>query len=185
MNRHHIELTAEEEALAKQIDFRETLPRHEDGRAVYLANRAPIMALIKLLVARQAIPERRLALWTDPELKPGRTKGSYSQMFARNGSEGEEAYTHPHFIPFLRYFLYGADMPEAAMAEFEDQVGNPECFSGSDIIGLTKKTRELVRKYNLRDHRYPGEFQKLALDNGLSNYNVLSVRSAAVEAARR
>lgn len=185
MSRHHIELTADEKALADQIDFREELPHHVDGHTVYQANRALIIALLKLLVARNAIPQRRIALWTDPELKPGRIKGSYREVFARNGSKGEEAYTHPHFIPFLRYFLYGANLPQVVIDEFEDQIGNPEWFSGSDIISLTKKTRELVRKYNLRGHRYPEEFQKLALDNGLSNYNALSVRSAALEAARR
>ena len=185
LNKYHLELTSEEQALADQIDFREVIPHHEDGHEIYKANQAPIIALLKLLVARNAIPKKRTAYWTSPELKPGRMKGSHRDIFERNGSKGEEAYTHPHFIPFLRYFLYGANLPQGAIDEFEAQVGNPEWFSGSDIIALAKKTRELVRKYGLKDYRDSDEFMKLALDLGLNTYNANSVRSAAVEAARR
>tara|TARA_R110002020_G_scaffold10801_22_gene41091 strand:+ start:15904 stop:16461 length:558 start_codon:yes stop_codon:yes gene_type:complete len=185
MSKYHLELTPEEKALADKIDFREEIPHHEDGHEIYKANREPIMALLKLLLARDAIPKNRLAYWTSPELKPGRMKGSHKDIFKRNGSEGEEAYTHPHFIPFLRYFLYGAKLPQRAIDEFEAQVGNPEWFSGSDIITLSKITRELVRKYGLRGYRDSDEFMKLALDLGLGAYNANSVRSAAVDAARR
>lgn len=96
MNRYHLELTSEETALADQIDFREIIPHHEDGHEIYKSNRAPIMSLLKLLIARDAIPKNRLAYWTNPDLKPGRMKGSHKDIFKRNGSEGEEAYTHPH-----------------------------------------------------------------------------------------
>ena len=154
MSKYHLELTPEEKALADKIDFREEIPHHEDGHEIYKANREPIMALLKLLLARDAIPKNRL-------------------------------YTHPHFIPFLRYFLYGAKLPQRAIDEFEAQVGNPEWFSGSDIITLSKITRELVRKYGLRGYRDSDEFMKLALDLGLGAYNANSVRSAAVDAARR
>lgn len=185
MSKHHIELTADEERLVQTIDLREDLPHDVDGHEVYKANREPILALLKSLTKRSAIPQHRVAYWTDPVHKPGRTKGSHRDVFARNGSEGAEAYTHPHFIPFLRYFLYGADLPSAVIAEFEQQVGNPAWFSGSDIISLTKKTREIVRKHGLKNWSDADEFYKLALDNGLSASNAESVRKAATEARRR
>lgn len=94
-----------------------------------------------------------------------------------------EAYTHPHFLPVLRFFLFGADLPPASIEAFEAQVGNPKWFSGSDILGLTKKTRAIVRDFNLRHH--DDEFFKLAIDNGLNHSNAESVRKAAVEASRR
>ncbi len=106
-------------------------------------------------------------------------------MYARNGTNGAEAYTHPNFLKILRYFLYGAELPQGAIDEFEKQVGNPEWFSGSDIIGLTKKTREIVRRYNLRDWEHSDHFHMLALDNGLSANHADSVRRAAIDAARR
>jgi len=185
MNKHHIELTDVEKKLVAQIDLRDDLPLGVDGHAVYLANREPILALLRSLTARGAILKHRIAYWTDPRHNPGRVKGSHRDVFARNGSEGAEAYTHPHFIPFLRYFLYGADLPLHVIEEFEKQVGNPDWFSGSDIIRLTKKTREIVRKYRMKDWRGGDEFYKLALDNGLSASNAESVRKAAAEAIRR
>ncbi|MEZ5780189.1 MAG: hypothetical protein R3D70_00820 [Rhizobiaceae bacterium] len=106
-------------------------------------------------------------------------------MFERNGSTGTEAFTHPHFKKFLRYFLFGANLPKEAIDEFEKQVGNPQWFSGSDIIDLTKKTRAIVRNYGLKDWQYVNEFYLLALDNGLSAANADSVRRAAKDAARR
>jgi len=185
LEKHHIALTSEEAALVGSIDLRLDHGHHEDGHAIYLSNCDPIMALLKSLSGRSAIPPHRLAYWNDPKYQTGRVKGSYEDIFARNGSSGREAYTHPHFLPFLRYFLFGADLPPAAMVEFEGQIGDPRWFSGSDILGLTKRTRAIVRKYGLRSHNDADEFQKLAIDNGLSPYNAASVRKAAIEGGRR
>ncbi|MET3524416.1 hypothetical protein [Mesorhizobium abyssinicae] len=185
MSRHHIELTPDEKALVDRIDLREDLPHTVDGHQVYQANKEPILGLLKLLTARDGIPKHRVAYWIDPELNSGRIKGSHRDLFARNGSSGADAYTHPHFKPYLRYFLYGADLPEHVIEEFEEQIGNPEWFSGSDIIALTKKTREIVRRNRMRDSRYADEFHKLALDNGLSASNAEAVKKNAAEAIRR
>jgi hypothetical protein len=178
-------LTPQELELVRRIDLREDLLPGEDARAIYPANHDPILRLLKSLSERNAIPKHRLALWTDPRLKPEHLRGSHQEVFARNGAVGDDAYTHPHFKPYLRYFLFGADLPQGAIQEFERQVGDIRGFSGSDILALTKKTREIVRTYDLRDRKYATEFQKLALDVGLSIDNAESVRTAAVEAARR
>lgn len=185
LEKHHIDLTVEEAALLSKIDLRITHSSHHEGRSAYLSNQEPIMVLLKLLSDRRGIPDKRLRYWTDPNFQLGRTKGSHKDIFAKNGSTGREAYTHPHFLPFLRYFLYGADLPASAIIEFEKQVGNPEFFSGSDIIDLTKKTRAIVRKFDLSNYRHADEFHKLAIDNGLNHYHSSSVRKAAVDAARR
>jgi hypothetical protein len=185
MRNYRLELTEEEIALAAQIDLREDLAPGEDGHEIYKRNSEPVLALLRSLSDRDAIPKHRLAIWLDPALNPGHHKGSLRDLFAENGSANAEAHTHPSFRPYLRYFLYGADLPKAAIDEFEEQVGNPEWFSGSDIIALTKKVRQIVRKYDLRHYRCAREFQMLALDNGLSADHANSVRSAAKEAARR
>ncbi|WP_428413460.1 hypothetical protein [Pararhizobium sp.] len=176
LRKHHIDLNEEETALVGAIDFRLDHPRHDEGHASYLANREPLMALLKSLSDRSAIPPHRLAYWTDPKFQSGRMKGSHRDIFARNGSEGREAYTHPHFLPYLRYFLFGADLPPTVMQEFEAKIGNPEWFGGSDIIGLANETRAIVRRHNLRHYSTSDEFHKLAIDNGLSHHNAESVR---------
>jgi hypothetical protein len=40
-------------------------------------------------------------------------------MFERHGNMGPGTYTHPHFVRLLRYILFGADLPEGVVAEFE------------------------------------------------------------------
>lgn len=185
MNKHHIPLTVEEQGMVDKIDLRIDIPHHEDGHAKYLVNRELIPPLLKSLADRSAIPAARLAYWNDPKLRSGRMKGSHRDIFARNGSKGREAYTHPHFVPFLRYFLFGADLPAAVIAEFETKIGDPKWFGGSDIIGLVKETRAIVRRYNLRHFSHSDEFHKLAIDNGLRPHDAEAVRKAAVEAARR
>lgn len=182
-NRHHIELTPEEQEIVARIDLRYPLPWGVDGHAIYLANQQPILDLLRSLSTRDAIPKQRIAYFKDPAYKSGRTKGSRKEGFERNGTTGAEIYTHPNFLPYLKYFLFGADLPQGAIDEFEAQIGDPRWFSGSDILALTKKTREIVRKYRLQNH--DDEFFRLAIDNGLSTYNAESVRKHAREAARR
>jgi len=184
MAKHHIELTDEEKTLLVRIDLRDSIPRGEDAHARYLANRDPLLALVKSLSERKAIPKQRLAYWNDPSYFTGKSKVSHKGMFERNGTRGADIYAHPHFLPFLRYFLFGADLPETAIREFEEQIGNLEWFGGSDIIDLTKKTRQIVRSHGLTHYAVPEEFFKLAIDNGLDHQQAGAVRREAMVAKR-
>lgn len=125
-----------------------------------------VIMLMKSLVERDAIPEVRLLYWSDPKYQVGRLNASHTGMFERNGRQGEEIYTHPHFLNYLRYFLFGAQLPEGALSEFEETVGNPNWVSSGDISVITKGTRAIVRKYGLQAE--VEEFYRLALDVGLS-----------------
>ena len=88
-------------------------------------------------------------------------------MFERNGCTGQEIYTHPHFIPYLRYFLFGADLPDAVIAKFEEKVGNPDWVTSGDIVPIGKCARDLARQYRLDQADTPEEFFRLCLDMGL------------------
>ncbi|WP_275787715.1 hypothetical protein [Pararhizobium gei] len=185
MNRHHIDLTGAENALVERIDLRDHLPSGEDPHVIYLANREPILALLQSLNDRKAIPPQRLAYWNDPAYTSGPSKLSRKEVFESNGTYGPDIFAHPHFRRYLRYFLYGADLPAAAIREFEQQLASFGTFSGSDIIALTAKTREIVRRHRLTDDSVPDEFFKLALDNGLDRHAAKAVRRDAMQAKRR
>ena len=117
---------------------------------------------------RDAIPEERLNYWTDPDYNTGQLKASNKGVFERNGCTGQEIYTHPHFIPYLRYFLFGADLPDAVIAKFEEKVGNPCRVTSSDIVPVSKCARAHARQHSL-DRAHAGEeFFKLCLDMGSS-----------------
>jgi hypothetical protein len=167
VNKYHIELTKEEAALLFQIDTRTSHASHEEGHAAYNANRKPILALVRSLSERRALPQERLSYWNDPAYNPGRIKASRKGVFERNGCKGEDIYIHPHFMRHLRYFLFGADLPENLILEFSQSVGDPSWVTSSDILPIGKRARDLARRYGLDMSGAAEEFFKLCLDMGL------------------
>ena len=184
MNKHHIPLTDEEKALVQAITFFPDLMK-EDTRKVYLQNKQPILALVESISRRKAVPSARLQYWDDPAYFPdGRIKSSHKGIFERNGCTGQEIYEHPHFLPHLYYFLFGAKLPDAVISAFEKQVGPPDWITSGDILPIYKKARALVRQFRLSDYSVPDEFYKLSLDVGLERYYALSIRREVMTAQR-
>ena len=179
MEKYHIALNEAEQALVAQIDLRREIPTHDERRAAYLSNQQPILELLRSLSERNAIPAERLNYWNDPSYNPGRIKSSKKGLFERNGNVGSEIYCHPHFVEYLRYFLFGANLPDDVIARFEQEVGEPDYFTSGDLEGVRKCTRHLVRQYQLDPHDAAEEFYKLCLDMGLGQMAADSVRRAA------
>ncbi|KPG02091.1 hypothetical protein IP86_00955 [Rhodopseudomonas sp. AAP120] len=150
------------------MDLRVSHRHHDEGHAAYKANKEPILALLTSLSSRKAVPAQRLSYWNDPRYNYGRIKASRKGLFERNGCTGADIYTHPHFIPYLRYFLFGADLLAAVIASFEEKVGNPQWVTSSDIVPIGKCARDLTRQNRLDVSEAPDEFFKLCLDMGLS-----------------
>lgn len=169
---YQVELTEDETEILNGIELDQTALDHEQ----YQRQAPLILELLRSLAERNAIPEIRLKYWSDPEYHIGRLKTSYRGRFERNGNQGDEIYIHPNFLPYLRYFLFGAQLPAAAIAEFEKVVGKPEWISSGDITDINKGTRDIVRKYGLQDQ--DEEFYRLALDVGLDQWFAKSVRDA-------
>ena len=182
MDKYHIALTDDERQLLARIDLRDVHRNHEEGHAAYKANREPILALLKSLSGRNAVPRERLSYWNDPAYNSGRIKASHEGVFERNGCEGTDIYTHPHFLRFLRYFLFGAALPDPAITAFEEKVGNPEWVTSSDIVPMGKFARELTRRHGLQAAHASEEFFKLCLDMGLGLSTAQSVMRAVKQA---
>lgn len=167
---------AEAALLAKiELDMRKI-----NGHEIAEANAVSVVALMALLVKRHAIPEIRARYWHDPEYQNGRLKDSHKGLFKRNGNSDREIYEHPHFLPYLRYFLFGADLPARVIAALKEKVGNPQWLSSSDIVPLTKFARTLARQ-NGFDTNASEEFFKLALDLGLPLYTAGAIRRAVAQ----
>lgn len=181
-DKYRLSFTDEEETLVAKIDLRERHRSHDEGRKAYLDNQKPILELLASLDARGGVPEHRLRYWNNPEYNCGRVKGSRKSLFERNNCFGEEIYTHPHFIKHLRYILLGADLPDAVVAAFEREAGNPQWVSLSDAIPLGKFARKLVRQHGLDTADAPEEFFKLCLDMGLSLNVALSIMRSVKQA---
>lgn len=170
-----IELLAHETELLATISL--TLPERMDYQAV-LANGDRACALMRALLARDAIPPVRWAFFTQAEHNIG-LSCSILEVFARNGSTGEDTFRHVHFLRHLRYFIYGPDLPQSAIDAFTEAVEECGPITSGDIAGLTKLAKRLAQS---RDEAE--EFYKLALEMGLGYYS-RNIRDAVARLPRR
>ncbi len=179
MSKYHIALTDNEKALLQAITIRFESFEH-DPRDIYLRNEKPVLEIVKSLIKRDAIPEVRLRFWSDPEYRINRrNKSSPKEVFERNRCTGDDIFTDLRFLPHLRYFLFGADLPDEVISKFDNQVGNPEWVTSGDIEPMGKCARSLIREFDLDRRRAPEEFYKLCLDIGLELWEARMVMESA------
>src|ERR1700739_861293 len=173
-----IELTRSERELADKIVFDLLHAKLEHEQVIENGERAA--ALMKSLMKRKAIPEKRLLYFTDPSYHPGRGKASRFERFRDNAGSAEAVLRHPHFLEYLRYFIYGSDLPATLKQEFKNK--------GADYWvkphQLAELTRQLIRKHCLprypQNHRLGDTFYQLALDCDCDEGTARAVREAAM-----
>lgn len=171
-----VNLTDEERALLDQIEF-DVRVLDPDGVE---SNGEAVVELTHSLLSRDAVPKHRLDYFTDPEYNIGARGRSRAGMFERNGRlRGDDVFRHPHFLPHLRYFVHGADLPAAAAAEFCSAVDDCGMVTSSDVVPLGLLARRLARKHGLTRDEARDEFFKLALDCGLDVGTAASIRESA------
>jgi hypothetical protein len=51
----------------------------------------------------------------------------------------------PTSCPYLRYFLFGTELPDEVITEFEAGVCDPGWMSSSDLVPIGKLARDLFR----------------------------------------
>ena len=153
-------MTDEEEKLVQSITLRP--PQFGDMRAIYLKNEQSVLALMESLMGRDAIPEVRLKYWEDPECRTNRRyKSSYKEQFEEHNRTDQCIYAHLGFLPFLRYFLFGPDLPKEVISSFEMKVESLGWITSGDVEPICKHARLLSRRFNLKDRSVPKEFYKL------------------------
>lgn len=138
--------------------------------------------LTERLLQRGAIPEHRLKAFVDPEYATRRW--SPLEQFKRNGNSKDETLRHPHFLKYLRYFIYGPNLPAALIQSFEDKIEDlGGSISSSDHVPLMKHTRTLARQFQTLKSD-ADEFFRLALECGVYVAWAHSVYRAAYTAGR-
>jgi hypothetical protein len=176
-----IELTGREKVLAARIDFDDA-----DGTPLVAGSWQQVAdameELMRSLTERRAIPAPRKKFFTDPDYNLGGHGRSRLQVFERNGTRGVDIFRHGNFVKYLRYFLYGPDLPRPVIEEFQQKVissGQP--FTGSDALEVAHFARGLTRSHSLDTRKAPDEFYKLALDCGLDAWDARSVRDSVMQ----
>lgn len=171
-----IALQPDELALVDAIEF-DPLTFNGDHRA-YLENAERAFQLSASLLERQGIPDHRQRYFTDPDYYPGGRGRSRMGNFERNGTSGDDILRHPNFLRFLRYFIHGADLPDAVLQAFRSAVERCGPITSGDIPELAATARRLARTHGLEGSAAADEFYKLSLDLGISAGNAARVRES-------
>ena len=167
-----IPLTDSESALLERIAF--DWSRHDEIRASIM----PMVALAESLLKRDVVPEVRKLYFTDPERNPGGRGKSRQQVFEENGTAGAEILAHPHFLPYLRYFIYGPRLPSSIINEFKEVASSCGYLTGYDIQELTSKAKAVVKQRGIEPSLAAEEFHKLALECGAMPSNAATLRQS-------
>ena len=142
-----IELTPLERELAEQIEMDAHALRDCGEHA--RANGELVCGLMRSLIARKGIPEVRARFFNDANYNVGGRGRSRRETFEKNGTRGEDIFRHPHFLVYLRYFLLGADLPDAVKAGFTAEVAKCGHVTSGDIVPLGALARQQTRAHRL------------------------------------
>jgi len=170
---HPVKLNQREEVLAKAIDWNDPDK----------ASMEKVSELAARLLKREAIPESRLRYFTDPGMNIGGRGKSRIQVFAANGTTGEDIYRHPHFLAYLKYFVFGPDLPAETIQSFCKILNDDLGTTGMMLEDLAGFVRKEVRQKNFDRNQAAEEFFKLCHEVGEAQF-AQSVRSAAKQARR-
>lgn len=141
-----------------------------------LQNGELVLKLVLSLVGRDAIPEHRWRWLNDPEYNIGGLGSSRKDVFERNGTAGDNIPRHAHFLPCLRYFILGPDLPVRVIAAFDERVRICGKVTSSDVIPLGRFARHHARAAGLERRSAGDEFFKLALEYDLGIGCALAIR---------
>ncbi|WP_266170773.1 hypothetical protein [Dyella subtropica] len=130
------------------------------------ASLEPMYELTIRLLKRKAVPEARIAYFTNPDFNPGGRGKSREDIFRKNGTSGDEILRHPNFLRYLEYFIFGPKLPPAVIDKFRSESSFSGYLTGGDINDLTPYARSCVRLYGLDPQDAAEEFYKLATEHG-------------------
>jgi hypothetical protein len=155
-----IELTERELELLGKISF------DWQNQNELIASIMPMVALTEMLLKQKAIPDIRLLYFTDPERNPSGRGRSREQIFESNGTVGDEIIAHPSFLPYLKYFVNGPNLPADTIRTFKEATACSGHLTRSDVLDLIPTAKAVVRSWPLDPHIAAEEFYKLALECG-------------------
>lgn len=146
-----IELTADEAVLEKQVHW-------DDPDSM---NLEAMGQLAESLIGRKAIRPVRHDYFIKPEMFiGGHGKKSHADVFAEKGITGKALFRNPSFAKYLRYFIFGPDLPDDTIQGFQQIIDDDEGTSGELLNQITAFVRSEVRQKSLNGRHE--EFFKLA-----------------------
>jgi hypothetical protein len=178
---NHIELTVQEQELLERIEFEpHRMGLGQRFEEVVRESCAAAKALTLSLLERSAIPPIRWAYFTDARYNIG-SKKSVQEVFESNRTYGDRIFEHPHFLKYLKYFVFGPDLPERTIRGFCRILDEDAGTTGMLLDSLRRFARSSIREFYL-DRKYAAEeFFKLCLECQLREHFARSIRDAAMQ----
>lgn len=175
-----IELTETEETLLKALKTFTINPSEEyKKRLLKLEN---CFLLTKSLIARDAVPHHRIDYFVKAEYRLSDTRKSRLQVFESNNTSGEAIFRHPHFLKYLKYFIYGADLPQAIITQIK--AIKAETFYDSDFVeqALPNIKSYFNANYDKASRNaFSEEIFKLSLDLGVEFSDSVQLRNKVMK----
>ncbi len=134
--------------------------------------------LMKSLLKRNAIPEIRLRVFSNPSFAETWNK-SPKQIFESNGTSGDNIYRDPHFIKYLHYFIKGPDLPSDVIIGFCKILNDNMGTSGMILNDIRKYVRSCIRSFFLDRISAASEFYRLCVELN-TKFDPHSIRKAAM-----
>lgn len=119
-----------------------------------------VKQLAESLITREATPKIRMGYFTNPEMNIAGRGKSRKDNFERNGTVGEAIFSHPHFIPYLWYFINGVNLPDATVDGFRKIIDEDRGTSAMVQDQLCKFVRNEMKLRSL-SYEAIDEFVKL------------------------
>lgn len=168
-----IDLTPEENELLQII------PEKIEPDGTWERTADAVESLLVSLKGRNAIPMVRLKVFSDPDFAEVGSR-SIKGTFNKNGVPDAKIVRDPNFVKYLRYFIFGPNLPRPVIEEtvkfFDEFMGT----SGMLITASGKKVRSLVRTFNLNRFEVETEFFRLGVEIGLSPSDARLLRKAVM-----
>lgn len=125
-----IELTTKEMEMVQLLEpFTISLDEPHEQREKKLQVSAQLM---HSLLDRQVIPKIRLKYFTQAEYNLPSPRKSRQQVFEHNGRSGSRIFEDPAFLKYLKYFIYGAELPWELKVDL--QAAKPNAYYESEFV---------------------------------------------------
>jgi hypothetical protein len=172
-----IELTQAEATLYKKL-----IQKNRIQDSLIDENLSEIMMYLFILIQRRnAIPEIRMVIFTDPDYAEHK-KNSPKKYFENKGLYGSNMLRHPDFLQYLKYFISGPDLPKKFIARFCESLEKESELGFKISQGFLKTLQISIRRFNLSIHQCSTEVFRLALEIGFKKEESLIIRRNAMNA---
>ncbi|MDZ4667529.1 MAG: hypothetical protein SGJ00_06565 [bacterium] len=173
-----IELTKEEELYVNILgDFYIDLSEEFEVRKAKLnAGRLLVTSLLK----REAIPQCRIDFIKKPIHNLSNSPKSKEQIFEDNGTKGEMIFKDGNFLKYLKYFLYGPDLPMSLISQLKG-VCKGHYYSDEFVENAKPIIRTFFKQSNISQKGIATEIYKLCLELGIGQVYSKQLRDSVMK----